>query len=384
MLPLDNVVVLDLSRILTGPYCTMMLADFGAEVIKIEPPAGDDTRHWGPPFVEGESAYFLSVNRNKQSLVLDFKNEQDRQWFREMVKQADVVVENYRPGTLAKWELDYPHLADINPRIILASISGFGATGPGRSRPGYDVVAQAMSGLMSVTGDGQRPTKAGFSVADIGAGMWAAFGIMTALWARERTGRGQWVDTSLYEALVSWQTYQAGNYFATGVLPKALGSAHPNIAPYQAVRARDGYFILACGNDQQWRRFVEIAEVPFGNDEKFATNPDRVVHRDELIERLENGVLNQADVQDWIERLGAAGIAVAPISDFSQVWSDPQTLARDMFATLFHPVAGEVKTVGIPVKLSDTPGSLRHAAPTLAQHRQQILERFGLVDSGPR
>ncbi|MDA8194343.1 MAG: CoA transferase [Thermaerobacter sp.] len=378
MLPLEDVVVLDLSRILTGPYCTMMLADFGAEVVKIEPPAGDDTRAWGPPFIEGESAYFLSVNRNKRSIVMDFQIERDRARFRRMVRSADVVVENYRPGTLNKWGFDYPQLAAINPRIILASISGFGATGPGRDRPGYDVVAQAMSGLMSVTGDGGRPTKAGFSVADIGAGMWAAFGIMTALWARRRTGRGQWVDTSLYETLVSWQTYQAGNFFATGQVPRALGSAHPNIAPYQAVRARDGYFILACGNDGLWRTLVKVAPVPFGDEEEFMTNAQRVMHRQELISRLEEEVFAAADVKDWVERLGAAGIPVAPIQDLAETWQDPQLLSRGMLAVLNHPMAGNIKTVGIPVKLSDTPGSLREAPPLLDQHRTEILDRFGL------
>lgn len=377
---LDGLVVLDLTRILSGPFCTMMLADFGAEVIKIEPPRGDDTRGWGPPFVEGESAYFLSVNRNKKSVVLDFAAERDRDIFRRMVAQADVVVENYRPGTLAKWELDYPHLSAIQPALIMASISGFGSTGPGRDRPGYDVVAQAMSGLMAVTGWGDEPTKAGFSVGDIGAGMWAAFGILAALHAREATGKGQHIDTSLYEALISWQTYQAGNFFVSGQEPRALGSAHPNIAPYQAVRAADGHFILACGNDRLWERMVAACAIPFGDDPKFQTNPDRVAHRSELIERLENEVFQHHPVDHWVARLQAAGIPAAPIQNFSQVYRDPQALARDMLVTIDHPVAGPIRQTGIPLKLSATPGTIASPPPLLDQHRAEVLARFGIDD----
>lgn len=383
MQSLDNVVVLDLSRILTGPYCTMMLADFGADVIKIEPPAGDDTRRWGPPFIEGESAYYLSVNRNKRSIVLDFREERDRARFRAMVAQADVVVENYRPGTMAKWAFDYPHLKAINPRIIMASISGFGATGPGRMRPGYDVVAQAMSGLMAVTGDGSEPMKAGFSVGDIGAGMWAAFGIMAALWARERTGEGQWIDTSLYESLISWQTYLAGNYFVTGELPEALGSAHPNIAPYQAVAAQDGHFVLACGNDALWEKMVEECEIPFGDEPAFRTNPDRVRHREELIRRLEDEVFRHRPVAEWLDRLGRAGVPAAPIQSFEAVFQDPQVAHRAMDVIIPHPTIGSIHQLGVPVKMSATPGSVRTAPPLLNQHAAEILAQFGLSDANP-
>ena len=379
MQPLDNVVVLDLSRILTGPYCTMMLADFGADVIKIEPPHGDDTRRWGPPFIEGESAYYLSVNRNKRSIVLDFKHEHDRRLFSDMVRQADVVVENYRPGTMARWNFDYQHLKMINPRIIMASISGFGATGPGQDRPGYDLVAQAMSGLMAVTGDGSGPMKAGFSVGDLGAGMWAAYAVMTALWARERTGEGQWIDTSLYEALVSWQTYLAGNYFATGQTPQPLGSAHPNIAPYQALRASDGYFVLACGNDALWERMVEECQIPFGRDLKFRTNPDRVTHREELARRLEHEVFSRRPVSYWLDRLKKAGVPAAPIQSFADVFDDPQIAAREMTLTVEHPTAGPVRQLGIPVKMSATPGAVRRPPPLLNQHREEILRQFGLA-----
>ncbi|MCY0878328.1 MAG: CoA transferase [Firmicutes bacterium] len=382
MMALDNVVVLDLTRILTGPFCTMMLADFGADVIKIEPPNGDDTRRWGPPFIHGESAYYLSINRNKRSIVLDFRQESDREAFRRMVPQADVVVENYRPGTLDRWGLGYEALRELNPRIILASISGFGATGPGRERPGYDVVAQAMSGLMAVTGDGTQPMKAGFSVGDIGAGMWAAFGIMVALWARERTGVGQWIDTSLYEALISWQTYQAGNYFASGELPRPLGTAHPNIAPYQALRAQDGWLVVACGNDALWQRMVQECEIPFGDDPRFRTNPGRVRHRELLIQKLEDEVFSKRPVAEWLERLQRAGVPAAPIQSFADVYRDPQVLHRQMDVVIDHPVAGPIHQIGIPVKLSGTPGSVRLPPPLMDQHRAEILRQFGLAD-GP-
>lgn len=374
---LDDIVVIDLTRILTGPFCTMMLADFGAQVIKVEPPGGDDTRKWGPPFINGESAYFLSVNRNKQSIVLNLKDPSDREIFKQMVIDADVVVENFRPGTMDGWGMGYADLSRLNPRLIMASISGFGATGPSRDLPGYDVVAQAMSGLMSVTGDGEHPTKAGFSVGDIGAGMWAAYGVMVALHARQRTGRGQWVDTSLYEALISWQTYQAGNYFANGEDPKALGSAHPNIAPYQAVKAQDGYFVLACGNDKLWDKMVAACAIPFGHDQKYRTNPDRVINREELIARLEKEVFSAKSVGEWIALLHEVGVPSAPIQSFSQVFKDPQVHHRQMVKEMEHPVAGGIRTLGIPVKLSDTPGAVATPPPTLDQHRNEILRRFG-------
>ncbi|MCL5972236.1 MAG: CoA transferase [Firmicutes bacterium] len=381
MQALEDLVVIDLTRILTGPFCTMMLADFGAEVIKVEPPQGDDTRKWGPPFIQGESAYFLSVNRNKRSISLDLKTAKDQNIFKTMVSQADVVVENFRPGTLDKWGLGYNQLSRINPKIIMASISGFGATGPERHLPGYDVVAQAMSGLMSVTGDGAHPTKAGFSVGDIGAGMWAAYGIMAALWARERTGQGQWVDTSLFEALVSWQTYQAGNYFASGKDPVALGSAHPNIAPYQAVKAQDGYFVVACGNDGLWEKMVEVCPIPFGHDKEYSTNPDRVVHRETLIKRLEEEVFAAKPVVQWVDILRSVGVPAAPIQSFSDVFRDPQIQAREMVQVLHHPIAGDIQVLGIPVKLSNTPGAVTMPPPTLDQHREEILARFGITES---
>ncbi|MCL8208430.1 MAG: CoA transferase [Actinomycetia bacterium] len=375
---LDDIVVIDLTRILTGPYCTMMLADLGAEVIKVEPPGGDDTRAWGPPFVNGESAYFLSVNRNKSSIVLDLKQEADRDVLRQLVRHADVLVENFRPGTMDRWGLGWSALSALNPRLVMASISGFGATGPGADRPGYDVLAQAMGGLMSVTGEPDGPPlKAGFSVADIGAGMWAAFGILAALHARSRTGRGQWVETSLFEAIISWQTYQAGNYFATGEVPRRLGTAHPNIVPYQALACRDGYVVVACGNDRLWQRMCAALEIPWGDDPRYRTNADRVRHREELIGRLE-AHLAAWRAEDVTARLHAVGVPAGPIQDIAAVFRDPQVLAREMVVSVDHPVAGPVRMTGIPVKLSDTPGTIRRPPPLLGADTEAVLARFGI------
>ncbi|MCY0906887.1 MAG: CoA transferase [Sulfobacillus thermotolerans] len=377
---LADLVVLDLTRILTGPFCTMMLADFGATVYKIEPPGGDDTRQWGPPFIHGESAYFLSVNRNKKSIVVDLKSLEGQRMFRQMAAQADVVVENYRPGTLRQWGLDYPSLSAINPRLIMASISGFGATGPGRQRPGYDLIAQAMSGFMATTGSSEQPPiKAGFSIADIGAGMWAAYGIMVALHARSYTGRGQWIDTSLYESMIAWQTYQASNFFATGEEPEPLGSAHPNIAPYQALHAQDGFLVVACGNDHLWQRLVKACDIPFGNDPRFRTNPERVVHRELLIKRLEE-IFERHPVRHWLAILEEAGVPAGPIQHFADVFNDPQVQLREMVQTISHPIAGPIKMTGIPLKLSETPGRITLPPPRLDEHREEILRRFGLYE----
>jgi crotonobetainyl-CoA:carnitine CoA-transferase CaiB-like acyl-CoA transferase len=379
---LDDVLVIDLTRILTGPYCTMMLADFGARVIKIEPPGGDDTRRWGPPFVEGESAYFLSVNRNKESVVLDLKTPAGREALLALVRHADVLVENFRPGTLDRLGLGYPVLNAANPRLVVASISGFGATGPGAERPGYDVLAQAMGGLMAVTGEPDGPpVKAGFSVADIGAGMWAAFGILTALHARERTGRGQWIDTSLYETIISWQTYQAGNFFATGENPRRLGTAHPNIAPYQALRCQNGYLVIAAGNDQLWMRTAEALNIPWADDPRYRTNADRVQNREALVAQLE-AHLQAWTVADAWAALQARGVPAGPIQEFSDVYRDPQVVARDMVATVTHPVAGPVRMTGIPVKLSATPGRIRRPPPLLGEHTEAVLREFGLTLPG--
>lgn len=375
---LSHLVVLDLSRILTGPYCTMMLADFGARVVKVENPgSGDDTRQWGPPFVNGESTYFMSVNRNKES-TLNLKHPEGKKIFFELLAKADVLVENFRPGTIAKLGLDYDTLREYNPRLIYAAVSGFGLTGPYADKPGYDVLAQAMGGTIAVTGteDGP-PIKVGLSVADIGAGMFLTFGLMAALQARMITGQGQLVDTSLFESQLAWHTYQATAHFVTGKEPRKLGTAHPSIAPYQALKTKNSHVIVAVGNDQLWQKFCIAIDLPeLAQDARFFANSDRVKNRDELIELLEAHLQTETSAH-WQERLGKVGVPSGPIYSLQEAWNDPQTLAREMVVTVEHPVAGAIKLPGVPVKLTGTPGSVRTAPPTLGQHTDQVLSELG-------
>ncbi|HWO76527.1 MAG TPA: CoA transferase [Bacillus sp. (in: firmicutes)] len=375
MKPLDGIKVIDLSRILSGPFCTMILGDFGAEVIKVESPEGDDTRGWGPPFVGEESAYFLSINRNKKSIVINLKTEEGREIFLDLVKDADVVVENFRPGTLKRLKIDYNILKSANPKIILASISGYGQTGPYSNKPGYDVIAQGMGGLTSVTGEpGQPPVKVGFSVADIGAGMWAIIGIQSALLARQHTGMGQWVDVSLLDTIISWQTYLAGNYFASGENPKPHGGAHPNIVPYQLFKSADGYFNIAVGNEGLWQKFCTA----IGNPElafypKYKTNKERIVNRKELISYLQDLFIKKS-TKDWIEIFENAGVPCGPVLTFEEIFKDPHVLARQQLIEVDHPKAGTIKMTGIPVKFSETPGSIDLHPPLLGEHTIEVLK----------
>lgn len=391
MKALEGIKVVDLSRILSGPFCTMLLADMGAEVIKIETPAGDDTRAWGPPFLSGESAYFLSVNRNKKSMVLNLKTELGKKVLLRMVEEADVVVENFRPGTLDRLGLGYEKLKETNPRIILASISGFGQTGPYAKKPGYDVIAQGMGGLMSVTGEpGRAPVKVGYSIADVGSGMWAAFGIMNALWARQRTGVGQWVDASLLDTMLSWQTYISGNYFASGKNPQPMGGAHPNIVPYQVFEAKDGYFNLAVGNDSLWKTFCDKLGLDELKDHPdYATNPKRVENREKLVNHLQE-LFMEKTVKEWCGLMDEAQVPAGPVYTMEEVYQDPHVLARDMLVEMEHPTAGMFKMTGIPVKLSDTPGTIETPPPLLGQHTLEVLQALGyseeqiqiLIDNG--
>jgi crotonobetainyl-CoA:carnitine CoA-transferase CaiB-like acyl-CoA transferase len=375
--PLKGIRVIDLTRILSGPYCTMTLGDLGAEVIKIEAPNGDDTRQWGPPFVEGESAYYLSVNRNKKSIVLNLKEEKGKEIFFKLITDADVVVENFRPGTLEKLGIHYEILKQYNPGIILASISGFGQTGTYAQKPGYDILAQGMGGLMSVTGEpGRRPVKAGFSIADVGTGMWAAFGVLVALYERNRSGEGQWIDTSLLDTIVSWQTYLAGNYFASGNNPLPLGDAHPNIVPYQGFEAIDGHIIIAVGNDSLWKKFINVIGLNSLKDEKYATNPQRVKHRTELIGLLEE-VFQTKKVEEWITILEGAKIPCGPVNKMSDILSDPHLIEREMVVEQEHPIIGTIKMLGTPVKFSRTPGGIKSVPPQLGEHTNEILESLG-------
>ena len=378
MPPLDGITVLDLTRVLSGPYCTMLLADMGARVIKLEQPGkGDDTRAWGPPFLEGESAYFLSINRNKESVTLDFKQPEGRAVLDRLIAKSDVLVENFRPGTLARLGLDYQTLAAKHPRLIYCSISGFGHTGPRSKEPGYDAIMQAEGGLMSITGaaDG-APYRLGVAIVDIVSGMFAAYGVAMALFARERTGRGQEVDLAMLDATVALLTYQAGNFFASGKVPARLGNRHPSIVPYETFAASDGEFVLAVGNDEQWRRFCAIAELP--EDERFATNRQRVTGYDQLRPFVADR-LRTKPRQHWIDKLTAAGVPCGSVRNFQELFDDPQLAAREMLARVEHATIGQLKTLGVPIKLSDTPGAVRTPPPTLGQHTEAVLaQELGL------
>lgn len=377
VLPLEGIKIIDLTRILSGPYCTMTLADLGADVIKIESPEGDDTRKWGPPFIEGESAYYLSINRNKKSVVLNLKEEKGKEVFFRLIKDADVVIENFRPGTLDKLGIGYEVLKMHNPSLILASISGFGQSGSYTQKPGYDLLAQGMGGLMSVTGEpGGRPLKAGFSIADIGTGMWATIGILVALWERQKSGEGQWIDTSLLDTIVSWQTYHAGNYFATNLDPKPLGAEHPNIVPYQVFMASDEYFILAVGNDSLWDKFIEVMNMESLKDARFKNNSGRVENRKELTDILEKS-FSMKPVKEWIELFESVKIPCGPVNKFSDILNDQHMKDREMVIEYEHEVLGNLKMIGTPIKLSRTPGKVKSAPPKLGEHTESILKSLG-------
>ena len=377
--PLEGIKVLDLSRALAGPYCTMMLADMGAEIIKLEIPGrGDDSRAWGPPFIEGESAYFMSVNRNKKSLTLNLKKEKSREIIHKLIKQADVLLENFRPGTMEKLILSYEVVKRLNQNIIYCSISGFGQDGPYRLLPGMDQVLQGMGGLMSITGEpGGPPIKVGVAVADIAGGMFAAYGIVVALFNREKTGDGQSIDLSLLDCQVAWLTYRAGSFFASGEIPKPLGSGHPVIVPYQAFKAKDAYINIAVGNDQLWQKFCEAVGLKnVTNDVKFSTNAKRVENRDEIVKIIGN-LIKTKKGEEWLKILTDAGVPCGPINNLAKIFSDPQVLHRQMVHDLTHPKAGNIKVTGIPIKLSDTPGEILTAPPVLGQHSEEILKNLG-------
>lgn len=381
---LEGVRVLDLTRVLAGPYCTMILGDLGAEVIKIERPGqGDDLRSWGPPFAPGgESAYFLCVNRNKKSVTVDLKHPRGRAVVRELAEKSDILVENFKAGDLDEMRLGYEDLRRTNPGLIYCSISGFGRTGPYRDRPGYDNIVQAMGGIMSVTGEPEgEPMKVGVAIVDVTTGMFAAIGILAALRARERTGAGQHIDLALLDSQVAWLINVASNYLVSGQLPGRYGNAHPNTAPYQLFRTRDGYLALAVGNEPQWRKFCQAIEAPHLADRpEFATNPKRVENRQALTETL-GAIFASRSAQEWTERLVAAGIPCGPINTVDKVLANPQVLARQMVVELTHPTGGPLKLVGSPLKLSETPAEVRLPPPVLGQHTEEILR--GVLGYGP-
>jgi crotonobetainyl-CoA:carnitine CoA-transferase CaiB-like acyl-CoA transferase len=372
---LSGITVLDLTRVMSGPYCTLMLADMGARVIKIEHPGrGDDTREWGPPFAGDESVYFLSVNRNKESLTLDFKHPDGRRILEALLAHADVLVENFRPGTLQRLGLDYGSLASRFPRLVYASVSGYGHTGPLKDLPGYDAVVQAEGGLMSLTGDPDGPPyRLGLPIADLVAGLFAAQGILLALIARGANGRGRHVDISMLDSVAGLLTYQAANYLTTGHNPPRMGNAHASIVPYGTFDTRDGQLMLAVGNDDQWRRFCDATGLSeLTTDARFSTNPQRVDNR-EVLWPIVARALRVRDRDDWTARLRKAGVPCGPVRTVGETLAEPQLEARGMIASLRHPAAGDLRLVANPVKLSDTSPIPDTPAPLLGQHTESIL-----------
>jgi crotonobetainyl-CoA:carnitine CoA-transferase CaiB-like acyl-CoA transferase len=373
--PLEGTTVIDFTRVLSGPYCTMLLADMGARVIKIEQPGcGDDTRAWGPPFVQGESAYFLSVNRNKESLALDLKASSGRRAISKLLDRADVIVENFRPGTMDRLGLGYDALSAACPALVYCSISGFGQSGPRRDEPGYDAVIQAEGGLMSITGAADGPPfRLGVAISDIVTGLFAAQGIAMALLSRVRTGRGQRVDVGMLDATTALLTYQAGIHFATGGTPVRMGNRHPTIVPYETFEASDGEFVLAIGNDEIWRRFCRVLQIEgLDRDERFATNRDRVAHYDDLRPLLA-ARLKLRPRLEWETGLKAVGVPCGSVRTIADALADSQLDARQMIETVDHVTAGAIRVLGVPIKLSDSPGAVRMAPPTLGQHTDAIL-----------
>jgi crotonobetainyl-CoA:carnitine CoA-transferase CaiB-like acyl-CoA transferase len=376
---LDDIFVVDLSRILSGPVCSMLLADMGAEVVKIEPPPyGDDSRQWGPPFLGGTSTYFLSINRNKKSLGLNLKTEEGRRILWQLIERADILIENFRPGVLEKLGFGYEAVSKANPRTVYCSISGYGHTGPYRNRPGYDVIAQAESGVMDLTGEPDRPpVKLGTSLADIVTGLYALQGILLALLARHRTGRGQFIDVSLLDSMVSTLTYQALIYLTTGRSPQRLGTRHPSIVPYECFQAKDGFLNIGVTNQKQWTNFCRVLGFPeLATDPRFERMEARLAHYDELRPVIDR-VITPMTRAEVINKLSEVGIPVGPINTVGEILEDPQIHAREMIVELTHPEYGPLRVLGIPVKLSETPGSVETAPPLFGENNQEILLRLG-------
>jgi crotonobetainyl-CoA:carnitine CoA-transferase CaiB-like acyl-CoA transferase len=375
--PLDDVTVLDLSRVLAGPYCTMILGDLGADVIKVEHPDGDETRAWGPPFVNGESAYYLSVNRNKRSITADLRNAHDRALIERIAARADVLVENFLPGSLARLGISLEQLRAANPRLITLSISGMGITGPDRERSGYDFIIQAHGGLMSITGPSQGPpSKVGVAIVDLTTGMMAANAILAALYARERTGAGQHIDISLLETQVAWLANVGTAVLLTGKEPSRHGNAHPTIVPYQLFTVSDGDVAIGVGNDGQWRRMCDaIGAADLRDDARFTGNADRVRNRAELVQLLGDRLRAWTRAM-LVQKLQAAHVPASEVRTVPEVLADPQIEARAMIETVAHPAIGEIKLLGIPYKFSATKASIRRHPPLLGEHNHEVREEY--------
>ena len=380
---LDGVRVLELSRHLAGPYCAMMLGDLGAEVIKAERPnAGDETRQWGPPFVGGESAYYLCCNRNKKSITLNLKDKRGAAIVQDLARNSDVLIENFRIGGADQLGLGYTELKEINPRLIYCSISGFGHTGPDRELAGYDSLIQGRGGFMSITGErGGTPMKVGVAIVDVAAALFACNAILAALYAREHSGEGQHLDISLFDSQIALLANVGSSYLCSGEVPLRWGNAHASIVPYQAFQAADDFFTLAIGNDGQWQRFCEAAGVStWGKDARFASNPQRVAQRNVLIPMLED-LFRRRTVAEWLQLCANADVPAGPVNTLDSVFADPQAAAREMTVEMPHPSAGSVRLAGTPFKLSMTPAEMRLPPPTLGQHTAEVLkEILGLDD----
>lgn len=382
--PLNGVRVLDLTRVMTGPYCTMMLGDMGADIIKVEHPGkGDDTRHWGPPFVDGEASYFMSVNRNKRSVALDLKSDLGREAIWKLVDECDVLVENFSPGTIDRLGFGHEAVLKRNPKMVYASISGFGQTGPSRNRTAYDLIVQGMSGMMSITGQvGGNPTKMGIPIADISAGMFCAFAIVSALYAREQDpeGHGQYLDTTMLGGQVSMLTYQAGAYFATGEVPTMSGNRHSIITPYDMFASKDGHFNLAVGNDAIWVRFCAAMGLDeWVDDPRFRTNAVRQANRTELYAILNQAFANYTTAE-LVEKLDAVNVPCGPIYSVEEIMADPQTEDQGLVRTVPHKRLGEVKVTGTPYHFGETPLDVRYGPPVLGEHTHDILRDLGFSE----
>ncbi|MSU64800.1 MAG: CoA transferase [Opitutus sp.] len=380
-LPLNGVRVLDVSQVMAGPFCSMLLGDMGADVIKIEPPDGGDQTRRAMSFKPkgNDSLGFFNLNRNKRSMTLNLKRRAAQVVFHELVATADVVIENYRPGVTQRLGIDYATLRAINPRLVYASISGFGQTGPWSQRPGFDLIAQAMAGVMSITGHpGGPPTKSGVPVSDIGAALFAVYGILSALIGRAQTGHGQWVDASLFEAALAFSIWDISEYWGTGRVPTPLGTGNRFSAPYQAVRAKDGHFVMGANNAKLWKKMCEVIERPdLAADPRFATIAARLGNRLDLIAEMEKSLARRT-AAEWIELFLAAGIPAGPILNYAQALDNEHAQAREAVMEIDHPVEGKIKSIGFPVKLSETKQRVRRAPPLLGQHTEEILTELGV------
>lgn len=377
---LDSIRVLDFTRAMAGPYCTMMLGDMGAEVWKIEMPIkGDETRSWGPPFFGDDvSAYFVSANRNKKSLTIDLKHPRSREVVEKLAAECDVLVENFRPGTMAKLGFGYDRISAVNPDIIYCSISGFGQDGPYTQRAAYDIIMQGMGGLMSITGEeGKPPVKVGIAITDIAAGMFANSAILAALYSREKGSGGQYIDISMLDCQAAWMSHQASAFFATGKDPVKMGSKHPQMIPNQAVKSRNGYVIVGAGNDKLWAKLCTAAgRTDLIDDPRFLSNPDRIRNR-AILDPLLDEIFEEKDTEEWVEIMLKAGVPCGPVLSISQLFQDPQVAHRDMVVEVEHPKAGPIKLTGFPIKFSSAPESLPVPPPLLGQHTDEILSAVG-------